>query len=58
MMREAIQVQTRVVGASHPAAMNAMTLLMAALWNSDRDQDALAVSTQLVELTRASKDPL
>ena len=58
MMREAIEVQTRVVGASHPAAMNAMTLLMDALWNSDRDQDALAVSTQLVEITRASKDPL
>lgn len=58
MMREAIEVQNRVVGASHPAAMNAMTLLMEALWKSDRDQDALAVSTQLVELSRASKDPL
>ena len=57
-MREAIEVQTRVVGPSHPAAINAMTLLTDALWNSDRDEDALAVSTQLVELTRASKDPL
>ena len=58
MMRDALEVQTRVVGASHPATMNAMTLLLDALWNAGSVEDALAVSTQLVELTRASKDPL
>lgn len=58
MMRDALEVQTRVVGASHPATMGTMTMLMEALWNSKRVEDALEVSTRLVELARASKDPL
>lgn len=58
MMREAIATQDRIVGAAHPAAINAMTLLLEALWKGNRLQDALAISNELVERARASKDPL
>lgn len=58
MMRDALEAQTRVVGATNPATMGTMTLLMQALWNDERVEDALAVSTRLVELSQASKDPL
>lgn len=58
LMRDALEGHTRVVGASNPATMGTMTLLMEALWNSHRVEDAIAVSSHRVELSRSSEDPL